>query len=32
MCQRGAQNHAREGWNCKQILQHYYTGVEIRKL
>jgi stage II sporulation protein D len=31
LCQRGAQNHAREGWNYKQILQHYFTGVEIRK-
>lgn len=32
MCQRGAQNHARAGWNCKQILQHYFTGVEVRKM
>lgn len=32
MCQRGAQNHALAGWNYKQILQHYFTGVEIRKM
>jgi stage II sporulation protein D len=32
MCQRGAQNHAREGWNAQRILQHYFTGVEVRKL
>ena len=32
MCQRGAQNHALEGWNCQRILQHYFTSVEIRKL
>ncbi len=31
MCQRGAQNHALEGWNAQRILQHYYSGVEIRK-
>jgi SpoIID/LytB domain protein len=30
MCQRGAQNHAREGWNARRILNHYYRGVEIR--
>ena len=32
MCQRGAQNRALAGWNYKQILQHYFTGVEIRKM
>jgi SpoIID/LytB domain protein len=32
MCQRGAQNHALAGWNAQQILQHYFTGVEIRRL
>ncbi len=32
MCQRGAQNHALAGWNCQQILQHYFTGVEIKRL
>ncbi len=30
MCQRGAQNHAREGWSARQILNFYYRGVEIR--
>ena len=30
MCQRGAQNRAREGWNARRILNHYYRGVEIR--
>jgi len=32
MCQRGAQNHALEGWDYKHILQHYFTGIELRKL
>ena len=32
MCQRGAQNHALEGWNCQRILQHYFTGVDIKTL
>lgn len=32
MCQRGAQNHALAGWNATQILQHYFTGVEIQKM
>lgn len=32
LCQRGAQNHALEGWDYKRILLHYFTGVEIRKL
>ncbi|PQV65295.1 SpoIID/LytB domain protein [Abditibacterium utsteinense] len=30
MCQRGAQNHAREGWDARKILNFYYRGVEIR--
>lgn len=32
MCQCGAIGHAREGWEFADILTHYYTGVEIRKL
>jgi SpoIID/LytB domain protein len=32
LCQRGAQNHALEGWDYKRILQHYFTGVELRKM
>lgn len=30
MCQRGAQNHALAGWNAAQILQHYFTGAQVR--
>jgi len=30
MCQRGAQNHARESWSARKILSFYYRGVEIR--
>ncbi len=32
MCQRGAQNHAREGWDARRILQHYFCGVEVQKM
>ncbi|MBW3637502.1 MAG: SpoIID/LytB domain-containing protein [Armatimonadetes bacterium] len=32
MCQRGAQNHAREGWDARKILNWYYRGVEIRRV
>ena len=32
MCQCGAIGHSREGWTFDQILQHYYTGIEIKKL
>lgn len=32
MCQCGAIGHAREGWTFDQILTHYYSGVEIKKL
>ncbi len=32
MCQCGAIGLAREGWTYDQILTHYYTGVELRKL
>ncbi len=30
MCQRGAQNHAKAGWDARKILSWYYRGVEIR--
>jgi SpoIID/LytB domain protein len=29
MCQRGAQNHARDGWDARRILNWYYRGVQI---
>lgn len=32
MCQRGAQNHALQGWDARRIISWYYKGVEIRKL
>ena len=32
MCQRGAQNHALQGWDARKIIAWYYQGVEIRKL
>jgi stage II sporulation protein D len=32
MCQCGAIGHAREGWTFEQILTHYYSNVELRKL
>lgn len=32
MCQCGAIGRAREGWQFAQILQHYYTDVEVKKL
>ena len=32
MCQRGAQNHALQGWDARRILGWYYQGVEVRKL
>jgi stage II sporulation protein D len=32
MCQWGAANMARQGWDFKKILQHYYTGVDFRVL
>ncbi|HEX8236457.1 MAG TPA: SpoIID/LytB domain-containing protein [Abditibacteriaceae bacterium] len=31
MCQRGAQNHAREGWNARQIINHYFRDVQIQR-
>ena len=31
MCQRGAQNHAKAGWDARKILSWYYRGVEIRQ-
>jgi SpoIID/LytB domain protein len=30
MCQRGAQNHALEGWDARRIVNWYYRDVEIR--
>lgn len=32
LCQRGAQNHARDGWDARRILAWYYRDVEVRKL
>jgi stage II sporulation protein D len=32
MCQCGAIGYARRGWTYNQILTHYYTGTEVRKL
>lgn len=31
MSQYGAQGMAKEGYNYKEILNHYYTGIEIKK-
>jgi peptidoglycan hydrolase-like amidase len=31
MCQRGAQNRAREGWNARQIINHYFQDVQIQR-
>lgn len=31
MCQRGAQNRAREGWNARQIINHYFDDVQIQR-
>jgi stage II sporulation protein D len=32
MCQCGAIGRAREGWQFAQILQHYYTDAEVKRL
>lgn len=32
MCQRGAQNHALEGWSARQIIAHYFQGIQLRKI
>jgi SpoIID/LytB domain protein len=32
MCQRGAQNRARAGWNARQIIQFYFHDVEVRRI
>ncbi|WP_003542784.1 stage II sporulation protein D [Desulfotomaculum nigrificans] len=32
MCQYGAKGYAQHGKNYKEILKHYYTGVEIEKM
>lgn len=31
MSQYGAEAYAQKGWNAEKILQHYYTGTEIKK-
>ncbi len=32
MSQYGADHMARQGFSCKEILEHYYTGIEIRQI
>ena len=32
MCQRGAQNHALEGWSAQRIVQWYYRGVALARV
>ncbi len=32
MCQEGALEMARRGYNCKQILLHYYSGVKLSRI
>ena len=32
MSQYGANGMAKEGYNYKEILSHYYTGIEISKI
>jgi SpoIID/LytB domain protein len=32
MCQRGAQNRAKAGWNARQIIEFYFSDVDVRKL
>jgi SpoIID/LytB domain protein len=32
MCQRGAQNRARGGWDARQIIQFYFRDVEVRRV
>jgi SpoIID/LytB domain protein len=32
MCQRGAQNRARTGEGARQILHHYYSGVQLLRV
>lgn len=32
MCQRGAQNHANEGWSATQIIKWYYRGVTLARV
>lgn len=32
MCQCGAIGYSRQGWTYDQILSHYYTGAEVKKL
>ena len=32
MSQNGAKGMASRGYTCKEILRHYYSGVEIKKM
>ncbi|HEX4803346.1 MAG TPA: stage II sporulation protein SpoIID, partial [Myxococcaceae bacterium] len=32
LCQRGAKAYAEQGWGYREILLHYYPGVEIQQL
>ncbi len=32
MCQSGAAGMAADGYNCEEILKHYYQGVELSKI
>uniref|UniRef100_A0A7C4CBY6 SpoIID/LytB domain-containing protein n=1 Tax=candidate division WOR-3 bacterium TaxID=2052148 RepID=A0A7C4CBY6_UNCW3 len=32
MCQHGAVEMARRGYSCRQILEHYYSGVTVERL
>jgi stage II sporulation protein D len=32
MCQWGARTYADQGWDYRQILDHYYPGTELRKM
>jgi SpoIID/LytB domain protein len=32
MCQRGAQNHALDGWSAQRILQWYFRGVTLTRV
>jgi stage II sporulation protein D len=32
MCQCGAIGYSRQGWTYDQILAHYYTRTEVKKL
>jgi stage II sporulation protein D len=32
MCQWGAKAYAEKGWDYKRILEHYYSGAELRRM